>query len=296
MKKNYNIDVILFLITMVWGINPIVIKLGLSYMHPIRYNIVRLIIAAITSFIFLIILRKYKKLDRKDIKKILLVSIGGFFVFQWFYTVGISKTTAGNTSIIMGTLPLVVMTINHVFGIKKAKKSQYFGVMISFFGMVLVIIGTGKIGMHFQNVTGCIYIFIACIGYAIYTVFSKPLSSKYSTYQIISYAIILSTLLMVLLPPYSKIGSIRINYVLAFSLLFSGILGVCIGNFIWVWCIGKTDSNRVAVYNNLTPVFSVIGGIIFLKESFTYVQFIGTIIILIGLYISTYRKSFIKAG
>jgi drug/metabolite transporter (DMT)-like permease len=57
-----------------------------------------------------------------------------------------------------------------------------------------------------------------------------------------------------------------------------------------VWCIGKSDSNRVAVYNNLTPVFSVICGVIFLKESFTYIQFVGAVIIFIGLYISTYRK------
>jgi drug/metabolite transporter (DMT)-like permease len=296
LKKDYKVDVILLLVTMLWGINPSIIKIGLSYIDPLGYNLLRLIIASITSLTFIIVVKKYRKPDRKDIKMILLVSIGGFFVFQWFYTMGISKTTAGNTAIIMGMLPLIVLTINHMRGIKKANRVEYIGVLISFIGMVIVIIGTGKLGISYQNVLGCCFILIACTGYGIYTVFSKQLSSTYSNYQITTYAIILSTILMIILTPYNRSYHIHINPILLYSLLFSGILGVCVGNFIWIWCIGKTDSNRVAVYNNLTPVFSVLFGAALLKEKFTYIQFVGAVVILVGLYISTYRKMLKKNG
>jgi drug/metabolite transporter (DMT)-like permease len=38
----------------------------------------------------------------------------------------------------------------------------------------------------------------------------------------------------------------------------------------------------------LTPVFSVISAAIFLKEDFTAMQFLGAVIIFVGLYISVY--------
>lgn len=288
-KKDYFVDMLLIVATIIWGINPVILKTGLRYMAPLEYNVLRLIIASVVSWAFVALTGQYKRIDRSDFKNILLVSVCGFFIFQWFYALGVSKTTAGNTSIIMGILPVMTAIINHIAGIEKAGRDTYLGIFISFLGMILVIAGTGRIGLTPDNILGSIYMFAGSAGYAVYTVFSKPLSSKYSPYQVTAYSITVSAILILLFSGIN-IHNYSLSMPLVSSLLFTGVFGICIGNFIWVWCIKKKGSNRVAVYNNLTPVFSVIAGGIFLNETFTLIQFAGAIIILIGLYLSIYRK------
>lgn len=288
-KSRHYVDTILILVTFIWGIKPTIIKVGLFEISAVQYNVWRVIFAMIASWIFLAISGEHKPIARKDIKNIFFVSVCGFFIFQWFYGIGIGKTTAANSSIIMGILPLTVAIINHLTGFERMSKRKAIGILISFAGLILVVLGTGSITLLNDNIAGGLYIFIAALGYAIYMVFSKSLSVKYSSKQITTYAITISTVLIVLFSGFD----INLNIMtssLFFSLLYSGIVAMFIANYLWTWAIKRSSSGKVALYNNLTPVFSVISAVIFLKERFTLIQFLGVLIIFTGLYISIYMK------
>ncbi|MCQ2558715.1 MAG: EamA family transporter, partial [Oscillospiraceae bacterium] len=44
------------------------------------------------------------------------------------------------------------------------------------------------------------------------------------------------------------------------------------------------DVSRSLVFANITTVISVLAGVLFLKESFTPVQFIGIVMVVVGVY------------
>lgn len=292
-KKHGYMDLYLLAATIIWGIKPAAMKIGLRYMPARDYNVIRLIAAAAVSWVVVAAGRNYRKVSRADIKNILFVSLCGFFIFQWFYAVGISRTTAGNTSIIMGTLPLIVGVINHITGIERISKDALIGMIVSFIGLIMVIMGTGRIGLTPENIAGSFYILVSATGYAVYTVFSKPISKKYPADQITAYAITIAAAATLLFTDFN-IGSYKLSIPLVLSILYVGVIAMYLGNYIWMLGIKKAGSNRVAVYNNLAPVFSIAFAALLLGEGFTLTQLAGAIIIFFGLYVSKYRKLLLR--
>jgi drug/metabolite transporter (DMT)-like permease len=291
--KGYYVELILILVTIIWGIKPTAIKIGLRDMDPIDYNVFRLIIATAAAWMAVAMGKSYKPLKKSDIKNILFISVCGFFIFQWFYGIGIGKTTAGNTSIIMGTVPLIVALISSITGIESIENRTYMGIAVSFVGMIIVILGTGGLGLTPANLVGSFYILISAAGYAVYMVFSKSMVKKYSPAQITAYAITITTVLTLMFSGLN-ITAEKVTLSLVLSLLYSGIIAMYLGNYIWTWAIKRSSSTRVSLYNNLTPVFSVVSAGIFLGEDFTFIQLIGAAVIAFGLCMTSCRKMVIE--
>jgi len=78
------------------------------------------------------------------------------------------------------------------------------------------------------------------------------------------------------------------------SIFFSGILGLCIGNFLWIWGSGIIGTSRVAIFNNLSPVFAVITAYFLLGETFGPLQAAGAACVFAGVYITRNRDRFLR--
>ena len=193
----------------------------------------------------------------------------------------------------MGTLPLIVGVINHITGIERISREVLTGMIISFGGLVLVIIGTGKIGLTPENLVGGFYILLSVSGYAVYNVFSRKLTKKYSPNQLTAYAITIATIATLL---FTDLGTREYSFSipLIISILYVGVVAMYLGNYIWMLGIKRVGSNRVAVYNNLTPVFSVVIAGLLLGEEFSFTQLAGAAVIFLGLYIGKYRSFLIR--
>jgi drug/metabolite transporter (DMT)-like permease len=291
------IELVLLFVAFLWGINPPIMKVGLLYIPPLAYNMLRMLIALVIVWIALGLSKEYRSLAREDIKQICLLSIVGFFVFQLFFTVGVQKTTAGNASLILNLLPVSVAIINKLLKIENISLPVAVGIFVSLVGVVLIVIGSGKaMSIEHNHLTGIFLLLLAQCGYGYYTVFSKKLVQRYSSYQITAYVITITTVLFfsISLPSMTAIQWSEIPLVGWLSVLYSGVFGVCVGNFLWMWAIGKIGSTKTALYGNLSPVFAVTTGYLFLDEAFGMLQFSGAVVIFVGLYITRIKGDFYK--
>lgn len=283
------LDLLLILVALIWGSNPMSMKIGISYVPPLAFNAIRLVVASIISFIVLKVSKSNKEFERKDLKNLAYICIFGFLIFQMYLVLGVSLTTAVNASIIMATLPINVILINKIFKVEDVTLCTIIGVVCSFVGVIVLILGNGEtLSISETNIVGSILIIISQIAYAYYTVFSRELIKKYSSIQVTSYAIILSTLIFVLVSikdiVFVSWRSIPMEGWIAS--IYSGAFVICFGNFIWLWAIGKIGSVRTSLYNNLVPIFGVILGCVFLHEYFGLIQFIGAVIVVLGLILA----------
>ncbi len=285
--KQHKIYALLIMVTIIWGLKPVIIKIGLLYMSSIQYNVFRMMFATVGGWITILVMKDFKPIEKRDYKLLTLISVFGFFIFQWFYGLGIGKTTSGNASIIMGTVPLIVLVMNHIFKIKRISRIKMIGVAISLIGLCLTVASGGEVGQFKDNLIGMGYIFISAIGYSIYMVFSKTLTIKYSPRQITTLAITITTVLIIIFSKFDIfIGGL--NVVSMATLVYTGVIAMFIGNFIWTWAIKRISSNNVAIFNNLTPIFSIVLGFVILNEQISIYQIIGAMIIFAGLWVSNY--------
>lgn len=296
LKISY-IDFILVIVTFVWGSNPMSMKFGLEYMSPLVYTALQMVMASIVSIILLKHSKTYRKFDKKDLRSVISIGFLGFFMFQTLFVFGVDMTTSGNSAIIIATLPANVVLINKIFKLENITKSMVIGVILSILGVITITLGSNKeMTLSGSNIIGCLLIFLGEIAYAYYTVFSKFLLDKYSNYQVTSFIIIISSIFFliiafkdIMLTNWTKVptqGWLSVSY--------SGILAMCITNFLWVWALGKIGSTKTSLYNNLTPIFGVVLGCIFLGETFGIVQLLGAVIVFLGLQLTKGKQKLEK--
>jgi O-acetylserine/cysteine efflux transporter len=289
MSKNRMLEWLLLVTVFIWGINTPIMKVGLLYVSPTLYNALRLLVAAVVSWPILWYSGTYKKIQKGDVRRILAVSLFGFFFCQMFLSIGLPITTAGNASLMMALLPINVIVINRICKNEMVTIPVAAGMVVSLLGAILVILGSGKeLNVGGSQLIGTLLVFIAQIGSAYYTVFSRDLLERYSAYQIITYILTLSAISFSILamPDLLIFQWHEIPSVVWMSISFSGLLALLFCNFIWIWVIGTIGSTRASLYQNLIPVFSIIGAWFLLGEVLGWLQCAGTVVIFVGLYLT----------
>jgi drug/metabolite transporter (DMT)-like permease len=297
MNKKLELNRIEFLLlsaVCIWGLNPTIVKLALNSMDNILYNILRTATAAVVCWLILLIMEKDWRIEKKDIAGILGTGFLGHFGYQFFYIYGIGATTAGNASIIFGSLPVFVVLINFAFKLEDVNILALFGIAISFTGMFVVVCGSGKsmsLGSDFLK--GSLLIVFSTLCWAIYTISIKRYLKKYSSLKVTTYGISVSLISMAVF----WFDHIDINTVMnlpgisVFSVLYSGILSFALASIFWSTGVVNVGSIRTSVYNNITPIISIICGIVVLGEKFGLMQGIGSMMILSGLRLTRIKDN-----
>ncbi len=73
--------------------------------------------------------------------------------------------------------------------------------------------------------------------------------------------------------------------VVVFAILFSGGLSLALNYALYVWSLQRIGSAQAAVYLNLVPVFAVMAAIVFLGEEWTFRQWLGGPLAVLGVYL-----------
>ena len=288
-KKSRLAEFVLVLVAIAWGVNAPIMKLGLQHIPTQPYNTARFIAASVVALIALWLSGSYRRIERADRWKFARIATLGFFLFQIFFAEGIARTTAGNASFVLCLMPLSVLLLNKFFGLETITRSVLTGIAFSLCGVTAIVAGAGReVSLASNHLLGTLLILVSQAGYAYYTVFSRELLARYSTYQVAASVIVMTSalLLAVSLPSMVSVAWTEVPAAAWASVLFSGILALCLCNFLWIWGTSIIGTSRVAIFNNLSPVFAVITAYFLLGETFGLVQAVGAAAVFAGVYIT----------
>ncbi|MDR3563115.1 MAG: DMT family transporter [Negativicutes bacterium] len=292
-------EVALLFVAFFWGTNPAAIKIGLLFMPVMVFNTLRILVGLVVAWVAVLWTKTYRPLDKEDLMKIVMISVFGFSAFQYLLVVGAQYTAAGNVSLILALLPISVALINRLWHNEKIAAVNGLGIGVSLGGVILIIVGSGKeLSLASDHLIGTCYILLAQGVFGYYTVFSKGLLQKYSTYYIT--VCVLTVTVLLFLPfviadlPHIRWSEIPLSAWL--SMAFSGIFPLCVANFLWIWGAGQLGSTKASLYNNIGPVFAVIAGYVLLGEGFGMLQFLGAVVIFVGLYFTRLKPSLSRSN
>ncbi len=294
MKNKLNIHFLLILAVFFWGLTPSFMKLSLSEIAVFPFNVLRLFTAMLTSGVFLLILGKWRRVERKDWINFIIIGLFGFFVFQFCFPFGVKKTSASIASLIMATLPINVIIINLLSKSEKINLKSVIGILLSIIGISIIVIGTsGGISLEGTQTSGVILLIAAEMGFALYTVKAKELIHKYSLYQVM-FIVIMFSFIPFLILSANQISSVKLSDISALAWLgvaFTGILGTCIGNILWYKGIQNLGSTKTSIYANLPPVFGISAGFLFLNEILSILQIFGGLVIMAGVILANRKRT-----
>jgi len=291
-------DLFMLLITLIWAINFIFIKIALDEFSPLAFNGIRMAFASIILVLVLIITKQGFGVPKKDIGKLVVLGIIGNTVYQLVFIHGINLTTASNTSIIMAMTPASVALLSSFFKHENIHWAAWLGIALSFVGFYLVISKQpGTFVFSWENLKGDMMIFCGNLVWAVYTVFSKPLLGRITPLKWTSLTMAVGTVLYLpfCVPAFSRQDFGQISFKAWAMLAFSGIFALAVSYVVWYTSVKRVGNSKTVIYGNVVPIFTVIFAAIFIAERIGLWQAVGALIILVGVYLTRSGYRFFSA-
>ncbi len=280
-------DLLLLLMAIIWGINFSVVKFGMRYLEPLAFNGVRVLIAGLA----LLAVARVQRLEmppRKQLWALLGLGVLGNGVYQLLFVEGISRTRAGNASLVMAGTPALIAILGRLRGVEKVHARGYLGIALSVGGIGIVMSGTAAAPPGDASIIGDMFILLCSLTWATYTVLLKPYTHHVDGVQVSALTMIGGAvpLCLVAAPAITRTAWLALPASAWLAILYSGIFALVIAYLIWYRGIRLIGPTRTSMYSNLQPVIAVLVAWAALGEVPTAAQGAGAAAVMAGLLLT----------
>ena len=298
MSQNTKAYSMLVLATLFWAGNFVVGKIAFIESIPpfsltfFRWMLVWFILIPFTyKELF-----KLRKIILDNLSLLFLLGLTSVGLFNSFIYNALNFTQVINASLFNAVIPVAIILFCFLFKIEKTNKFQILGLVISIFGILSIITRLDLnvlLTLNFNK--GDILMIGAVISWGIYSAFLKKIKFEVSLLTLVH---ILCTLgLLTLIPQFlfelsqGKTAVVDNNFV--YCLIYLAIFPSIGSYYCWAGAVSIIGANRAGIFLSLIPLFSTILAVIFFDEKFIFFHFIGSVLIVLGLFLS--NKKIINA-
>lgn len=282
---------LLILIAIIWALNFSVVKVSLEEIDALSFNALRYVLAA-GLLAFTTKKRGYPlRVERQDVWPLIVIALVGNVLYQIFFIIGVDYTYSANAAVMLGTIPVWVAVLSHLFTEEKLTKYKTLGIGLAFVGILLIVTGS-KQGISFASKTflGDLIILGAAISWGVYTILAKKFLKKYPSTQFTGVMSIIGMvcLLLIGLPNLVSVEWTKVSLVGWMGVMYSGLLSIGLAYLIWNNSVSKIGAVRTAAYQNLVPVLGLVFGVVLLQEALTLQQYSGSAMVIAGIIFSRF--------
>jgi len=255
---------------------------------------VRMAIAAVVLLLVSSLLGKLQKIKKKDIPFLLLMSMFEPFIYFIGESFGLKYTNSPTIcAVLIATIPIFVMIAGQIFFKEKISKLNVFAVFVTVPGILLIVLRTNEITVDYWY--GILLLIMAVFAATGYSVMVKKLSDRYNSYTIATWQFILAAIYF--LPLYLIFDSGKMPLTALFTadvmipLLSLALLCSCLSFVLYINSIQYLGVTRASVFSTMTPAVSAFGAYIMGHETFTPLQILGLVIVILGVIFTQYQPT-----
>lgn len=294
--QNLKVHIALFTVALIYGITFSLVKdIMPFYLQGFGFIVLRVGGAAIL-FLATAYTRVREKIDWKQHGGlIVLCSLFGVAANMLMFFKGLEITTPINGAVLMLATPIFVLILNTFIFKQRLTLLQVLGILTACAGAVLLMIGRS---FTFSSTTlpGDLLIILNAISYAIYLVLVKKLLAHYHTLTVSKFTFLIGFLLIL---PFGWPELIRSNFnmppFIIIEIIFIIVCTTFVTYLLNAWAINKVGPTLVGAYIYLQPVLAAIIAIILQKDILTLQKVIATLLIFVGVYITSLKYTWYKS-
>lgn len=278
----------------IWGLNMPIMKFALGRMDPYLFNASRLLISAIVLGV-IVAWQRAPILDRSESARSFFSQLAPVFVFavfvgfgyQLLFLVGMDRTSAGNTALIMCAIPMWTAILARVLINELIKPWAWGGLVIALAGTMIVTLAVMPESESGSPLIGNLIVACAALCWAIGTVWSRPLLNRIGPLPLAFLGLAMSTPFhfLVVGDGYSEFGKLVTDPWLIAALLYSGALSTGVAYVLWNRGIQILGTAHASVYQNLVPIVALIAAWYLIGEIPVMLQLLGGAMIIVGVLV-----------
>ncbi len=281
--------------TFIIGLSFVFVKMALQVSDPLdvlahRFNaaVVVLLVAWLMGWV------ERPKVTGRQLLQLLSVSVFYPLLFFGLQALGLQYTTASEAGILSAITPVMTLLLASAILHERNTVGQVVGVVVSIAGTCYIFYKSGA-SLQGDSMKGNLLILLSVLSIVLYYIFGRKVNHRYRSMDITFVMLILAAVVFnaFALGRHIVEGTLT-DYVTPLcnvhflgAVLYLGVLSSLVTSLFNNYALSHIPASQVAVINNLTPVISVVGGIVILGEELHAYHFIGAAMVILGVLATT---------
>lgn len=263
-------------VNFIWGLDFIIIEYMMEYVSPTVFTLTRLIIGTVILMAIVMVKHKGLHIKKEDWPRMFISGGVGMALYFTVENLGTGMTSASFSSLIMATVPVFGMIGDRIFFGRKITFVKVACVIASIIGVYLLVSGE-PMGIDLKG-TGIML--IAALLWTFYITYVKPLYDKYDLLTLLTGLFVSGLIVEIPLAIFAPDPMMNFTPTGIVITVASAIVCIIIGEFGYVYAIGKLSITMVSIFENVLPLTAVLFSLILFGTMLSGVQLVGGIIIM----------------
>ena len=284
MKNNTIIKafVALFLLTLIWGYNWVVMKTAVQYSSPFQFAALRTFLGAIILFLVLVLTKR--PLALKEFPTMLALGLLQTCGFTGLLIWALVSGGAGKTAVLSYTMPFWVMLFAWPMLGEKVQGWQWLAVVFALFGMLLIFDP-----LHIKGDGFSMFLALCSgISWAISAIVSKKLHKRapqLDLLNITAWPTLLGSIPIIILAIVLPAPPILWTHTFYLTIIYSIFLSGSLAWVLWLYALQRLPAGVASMASMLAPVIGVSAAWVQLGERPSNIELTGMLFIALALVI-----------
>ncbi len=279
-------DVALLVVSLIWGANYSISKQALAHISPVTFAAIRFVFS--TGLLWLVVWRfkQYGPITARVRWELLGWGVVGHTLNQLAFLGGLRLTTATNSALIFGNLPVVVALLGVWFGHERPRPRVWLGIILGTLGVAMVV---GAKGVRFSGETwwGDVLNVLGLVFWGLFTVGVRRAALGLNSAHVAALTHLGGTPgLLIAAAPFAAATPWPLHGSVWLALLYASVLSSLVAGILWTRSLKALGGNRTALYNCVTPLVASAVAWIMLGERPVPLQGVGAGLVIVGVLVS----------
>lgn len=281
---------LLILLAAIWGASFLFARISAPEFGPITFTSIRIGIAAL-ALLPILFMKDHWQILRENLGLITFIAVLNSalpFMLLAFTTLYLS---AGITSVLNSLVPIFSAVIAHYYLQDYLSRKQSLGLVIGIAGVMILM--SDKLAFGNDTILPLSAAFLSGLSYAVSANITKKKLSHVPPRLLAASSMFTAGILLI---PFGIIGwpEQMPGNTAWMAVIAVALLSTAFAYLIFFWLIKEIGPTRTVSVTLIIPIFGIIWGALFLSESITLNIIFGTLVILVGAYLSLGLNWFAK--
>ncbi|MBP9886414.1 MAG: DMT family transporter [Leptospiraceae bacterium] len=293
-NSSYIVGAILVLISAIgFSAKAVIVKLAYVYkVDATTLLFLRMLFA--TPFFLAVGIHKMRsekvKLSTTEWIMVVLLGFLGYYLSSILDFLGLLYVSAGMERLILFIYPTLVIVLSAIFFGQTVRRREILSLLITYIGILIVFI-TDKVEKTENIYLGAFLIFLCAFTYAAYLIGSGKMIPRIGASRFTAYAMLVACLSISLHFVFTHKAEDLYLPLQVYSLSFAmAIISTVLPTFLLAQGIKRIGSSTASIIGTIGPVSTIILAWIFLGETINLYQIFGTVLVILGVFIVSYKK------
>ncbi|MCK0130265.1 DMT family transporter [Flavobacteriaceae bacterium F08102] len=285
-----------FVVAIIYGVSYTVAKEVMPmYIKPYGLIVIRVLGACIVFWGLSLFMEK-KRIEQKDIPRLMLAALFGVGINMLSFYKGLSMTTPINAAVLMLSTPIIVLILAALILKERITPLKFIGVFIGLIGAVLLIAYGQGLSAERSTFKGDLLVFINATSYGGYLIVIKKLTNKYPAVSLIKWLYLFG--LIIVLPfgfnefldvQWSEMPAsiyLRVAFIVVFTTVCTYLFNL--------FALKQLKPTTLSSFIYLQPVIATGYALFVGSDTLNPTKIVATLLIFLGVYLVTKSNSTLR--